>query len=62
MVLDVVDPIGHETVRKTLKSGMTMRKIEFWVIPPEQDAEFVTCREDVLETHAKASDSTQSAG
>ena len=32
---------------------MTKRKIEYWVIPPEQDAEFVACREEVLETYAK---------
>lgn len=33
---------------------MTKRKIEYWVIPPEQDAEFVACMEDVLETYAEA--------
>src|SRR3954449_6155802 len=31
---------------------MTKRKIEYWVIPPEQDAEFVACMEEVLETYA----------
>jgi hypothetical protein len=35
---------------------MTKRKIEYWVIPPEQDAEFVACMADVLETYAKAYD------
>ena len=35
---------------------MTKRKIEYWVIPPEQDAEFVACMEDVLETYAAAYD------
>ena len=30
--------------------------IEYWVIPPEQDAEFVACMEDVLETYAMAYD------
>jgi len=35
---------------------MTKRKIEYWVIPPEQDAEFVACMEDVLETYAEAYD------
>jgi hypothetical protein len=33
---------------------MTKRKIEYWVIPPEQDAEFVARMEDVLETYARA--------
>jgi len=37
---------------------MTKRKIEYWVIPPEQDAEFVACMEEVLETYAQAYDPT----
>jgi hypothetical protein len=28
---------------------MTKRKIEYWVIPPEADGEFVANMEDVLE-------------
>jgi len=32
---------------------MTKRTIEYWVIPPEQDAEFVACMEEVLETYEK---------
>lgn len=35
---------------------MTKRKIAYWVIPPEQDAEFVASMEEVLETYAKAYD------
>lgn len=35
---------------------MTKRKIAYWMIPPEQDAEFVASMEDVLETYAKAYD------
>jgi len=35
---------------------MTKRKIEYWVIPPEQDAEFVACMEEVLETYTQAYD------
>lgn len=31
---------------------MTNRKIEYWVIPPEADAEFVAGMEEVLETYA----------
>jgi DDE superfamily endonuclease len=38
---------------------MTKRKIEYWVIPPEQDAEFVACMEDVLETYTKPYDPKQ---
>lgn len=35
---------------------MTKRKIEYWVIPPDADGEFVACMEDVLETYAKPHD------
>jgi len=35
---------------------MTKRMIEYWVIPPEANAEFVAGMEDVLETYAKAYD------
>lgn len=38
---------------------MTKRKIEYWVIPPEQDGEFVACMEEVLETYEKAYDPQQ---
>jgi len=31
---------------------MTRRKIQYWVIPPEANSEFVACMEDVLETYA----------
>src|SRR5208282_3094055 len=33
------------------KNGMTNRKIEYWVIPPETDAEFVAGMEEVLDTY-----------
>jgi transposase len=36
---------------------MTNRKIEYWVIPPESDAEFAACMEDVLEVYERPSDS-----
>ena len=32
---------------------MTNRKLEYWVIPPEADAEFVAGMEEVLETYEK---------
>src|SRR3990172_8178764 len=35
---------------------MTNRKLEYWVIPPEADAEFVASMEEVLETYAKPYD------
>jgi hypothetical protein len=35
---------------------MTNRKIQYWVIPPEADGEFVAHMEEVLETYAKRYD------
>ena len=37
---------------------MTNRKIEYWVIPPEADAEFVASMEEVLDTYATPYDPT----
>lgn len=37
---------------------MTNRKIEYWVIPPEADAEFVAGMEEVLETYEKPYDAS----
>ena len=31
---------------------MTPRKLEYWVIPPQADAEFVAGMEEVLDTYA----------
>jgi hypothetical protein len=36
---------------------MTGRKLQYWVIPPQSDAEFVANMEEVLETYAKPYDS-----
>ena len=38
---------------------MTKRMIEYWVIPPEANAEFVANMEEVLETYEKAYDSAR---
>src|SRR5271165_7050781 len=35
---------------------MTNRKVQYWVIPPEADAEFVACMEQVLDTYEKPYD------
>jgi len=52
--LKIVDSVSYETVRRTLKkNGMTNRKIEYWVIPPEADGEFVAHMEEVLEVYEK---------
>src|SRR5258708_29842077 len=40
----------------TQKNGMTGRKIDYWVIPPQADAEFVASMEEVLDTYAEPYD------
>jgi len=35
---------------------MTKRKIEYWVIPPEADGEYVACMEDVLDVYSRPFD------
>jgi hypothetical protein len=35
---------------------MTKRKIQYWVIPPDADAEFVACMEQVLDTYEQPYD------
>ena len=35
---------------------MTKRKIDYWVIPPEANGEFVASMEEVLETYAQPYD------
>ncbi len=35
---------------------MTQRKIQYWVIPPEGDAEFIAAMEDVLDTYEQPYD------
>ncbi len=35
---------------------MTKRKLQYWVIPPDADAEFVAHMEDVIETYEKPYD------
>ena len=55
--LAIVESISHETIRRTLKkNGMTKRKIEYWVIPPQADAEFAASMEQVLDLYQKPYD------
>lgn len=35
---------------------MTQRRIQYWVIPPHADAEFVACMDDVLEVYSQPYD------
>src|SRR5204863_9233888 len=38
------------------KNQLTKRKIEYWVIPPEADAEFAASMEEVLDVYARPYD------
>ncbi|MCL0093472.1 IS630 family transposase [Dehalococcoidia bacterium] len=50
--LGIVDTLSYETVRRTLKKGELKPHLrKSWVIPPEQNAEFVARMEDVLELY-----------
>ena len=35
---------------------MAKRKIQYWVIPPEADAEFIVALEEILDTYEAPSD------
>jgi hypothetical protein len=60
VVLDIVPSICPETVRKVLKKNrITKRLVDYWVIPPEQNAEFVAGMEEVLDTYAQPADPQQ---
>ena len=50
----VDQPRNHPADPK--KNGMTRRKIEYWVIPPQSDAEFVASMEQVLDLYQKPYD------
>ena len=54
--LEIVESVSRETIRRTPKNGMTRRKIEYWVIPPQANAEFVAHMEHVLDTYAQPYD------
>ena len=41
----------HQSRYHVKKNKMTKRKIQYWVIPPEQNSEFVACMEDVLNVY-----------
>ena len=59
VAFEIIEAIYHETVQGELKTnGMTRRKIEYRVIPPESDAEFVKNMENFLKTLETPYDST----
>ena len=49
--------MSHETLRRnSKKNNFTKKKIEYWVIPPEADAEFAASMEEVLDVYARPYD------
>ncbi len=53
--LNYVESISHETVRQTLKKNeIKPWQKECWVIPPQQNAEFVCQMESVLEVDQRS--------
>jgi len=53
--LEIVESISHETVRQTLKKKLNLAQ-GIWVIPPEEDAEFVYHMEDVIDVYTRLYD------
>ena len=52
-----MDSVSTETVRRTLKKNDLKPWLKrYWVIPPDQDAEFVCAMEDVLEVYQRPYD------
>lgn len=52
-----MESISHESIRTTpQKNGLTGRKVEYWVIPPEANAEFVASMEEVLDVYERPYD------
>ena len=56
--LGIVDSISHNTGRNTLKkNGITGRKLQYWVIPLQENADFAASMEEVLDTYERPYDS-----
>ncbi|MCP4677403.1 MAG: IS630 family transposase [Deltaproteobacteria bacterium] len=56
--LQIVDSVGDETVRRTLKKNeLKPWRLERFCIPPKQNAAFVQAMEDVLEVYHRPYDS-----
>ena len=56
--LEIAPTVSYQTVRRTLKKTKmnTKRSTEYWVIPPESNAEFAAHMEDVLEVYSRPYD------
>ena len=54
--LEIVESISPETVRRTLKNVLKPHLVNQWLIPPEENAEFVKAMEAVLDLYKKPLD------
>ena len=55
--LQIVESISIETVRQTLKkNALRPHRWSYWVIPPDEDADFVAAMEAVLEVYQRPED------
>jgi hypothetical protein len=55
--LNIVEKTSDETVRQVLKKNELKPHLkECWVIPPEQDGDFVAAMEDVLDVYERPYD------
>lgn len=51
--LEIAKSISAHTVMRTLKPGLTKRKIQYLVISPEHDSEFVASMQDALSVYER---------
>ncbi|MGD9506327.1 MAG: IS630 family transposase, partial [Syntrophobacteraceae bacterium] len=54
--MQIVESVSHETVRQTLKNILQPHRQEMWIIPPEQNGEFVAHMEEVLDLYREPYD------
>jgi hypothetical protein len=47
--LEYIDAISHESIRQILKNELKSWRYQAWVIPPEQNSNFVAQMELVLD-------------
>jgi hypothetical protein len=60
MALGIVESVSHETVRKALrKNELRPHLLKQWVIPPEQNAQFVWRMGEILDLYEEPYDATR---
>ena len=57
VVLGIVEAASDTTIYRVLKENeLKPHKNKYWVIPPEEDADFVAAMEDTLEVYTRPRD------